>query len=59
MGAWSFVDSYVEWALGQGRGVVGRPGYIGRPASAATATGHMSRHVTELQAIMDQAFATD
>jgi hypothetical protein len=58
MGAWSFVESYVEWSSGQGRGLAQRPSYIGRPASAATATGHISRHIAELQAIMDRAFAT-
>jgi 2-oxoglutarate dehydrogenase E1 component len=57
MGAWSFVESYVEWSSGQGCGLAQRPTYIGRPASAATATGQMSRHVAELQAIMDRAFA--
>ncbi|MGO6777704.1 2-oxoglutarate dehydrogenase E1 component [Rhizobium leguminosarum] len=57
MGAWSFVEPYVEWSSGQGRGVALRPSYVGRPASASTATGHMSRHAAELQAIMDEAFA--
>ncbi|MCS4093443.1 2-oxoglutarate dehydrogenase complex dehydrogenase (E1) component-like enzyme [Rhizobium sp. BK176] len=59
MGAWSFVEAYVEWSSGQGRGLAQRPTYIGRAASASTATGQMARHVAELQAIMDRAFATD
>ena len=44
MGAWSFVEPYIEWVLGQCGSKVKRPRYAGRPASAATATGLMSKH---------------
>jgi 2-oxoglutarate dehydrogenase E1 component len=57
MGAWAFVEAYLEWVLNQ----VGRKGqrarYIGRPASAATATGVMSKHLTQLKAFLDDAYA--
>ena len=57
MGAWSFVESYLEWVLGQVSGKVKRPRYVGRPASAATATGLMSKHLAQLQAFLDETFA--
>jgi 2-oxoglutarate dehydrogenase E1 component len=56
MGAWSFVEPYLEHAAAQYQGMSRRPEYIGRAASAATATGLLSQHFKELQAIMDQAF---
>jgi len=56
MGAWSFIDPYLEWVLGQvGHGQM-RPRYIGRPASAATATGLMSKHLAQMKAFTDEAF---
>jgi 2-oxoglutarate dehydrogenase E1 component len=58
MGSWSFVEPYLEWVLGQAGSKVKRPGYAGRPASAATATGLMSKHLAQLQAFVDEALAT-
>ncbi len=56
MGAWSHVDPYLEWVLGQvGNGQM-RPRYIGRPAAAATATGLMSRHLAQMKAFTDEVF---
>jgi 2-oxoglutarate dehydrogenase E1 component len=57
MGAWSFVEPYLEWVLGQANGASKRARYVGRPASAATATGLMPRHLTQLKAFLDEAFA--
>ncbi len=57
MGAWAFVEPYLEWVLGQAGGKVKRPRYVGRPASAATATGLMSKHLAQLKAFLDEAFA--
>ncbi|NDA46502.1 MAG: 2-oxoglutarate dehydrogenase E1 component [Alphaproteobacteria bacterium] len=57
MGAWSFVEPYIEWVLGQAGGKAKRARYIGRPASAATATGLMSKHLAQLKAFLDEAFA--
>jgi 2-oxoglutarate dehydrogenase E1 component len=43
MGAWSFVEPYLEWVLHRIDAKHRRPRYVGRPASAATATGLMSQ----------------
>jgi 2-oxoglutarate dehydrogenase E1 component len=57
MGAWSFVESYLEWVLGQVGGKSKRARYAGRPASAATATGLMSKHLGQLKAFLDECLA--
>ena len=57
MGAWTFVEPYLEWVLGQTGGKSKRARYIGRPASAATATGVMSKHIAQLKALLDETFA--
>ena len=57
MGSWFFVQSYLEWVLNQIDAKHARPRYIGRAASAATATGLMSKHAAQLQAFLDEAFA--
>jgi 2-oxoglutarate dehydrogenase E1 component len=56
-GSWSFVQPYLEWVLEQAGGVSKRPRYAGRPASAATATGLMSKHLAQLKAFLDEALA--
>jgi len=55
MGSWSFVEPYLEWVLGQAGTKAKRAVYAGRPASAATATGLMSKHLYQLQAFTDEA----
>jgi 2-oxoglutarate dehydrogenase E1 component len=57
MGAWSFVEPYLEWVLGQCGSKSKRARYAGRPASAATATGLMSKHLAQLKAFIDDAFS--
>jgi 2-oxoglutarate dehydrogenase E1 component len=57
MGSWSFVEPYLEWVLKTAGSKVDRPAYVGRAASAATATGLMSKHMAQLQAFLDEAFA--
>ena len=57
MGSWTFVEPYLEWVLSQTAGKTKRPRYVGRPASAATATGLMSKHMAQLKAFLDEAFA--
>jgi 2-oxoglutarate dehydrogenase E1 component len=57
MGSWMFVEPYLEWVLKTAGSKVDRPRYVGRPASAATATGLMSKHMAQLQAFLDEAFA--
>jgi 2-oxoglutarate dehydrogenase E1 component len=55
MGAWSFMEPNIEWVLNRIGAENPRPRYVGRSASAATATGLMRRHLAELQAFMDEA----
>ncbi len=57
MGAWMFIDPYLEWVLGQVNYGQTRPRYIGRPAAAAPATGLMSKHLAQMKAFSDEAFA--
>jgi 2-oxoglutarate dehydrogenase E1 component len=57
MGAWNFVEPYLEWVLDHSGGKVKRPRYVGRAASASTAVGQMSKHLAQLQAFLDEAFA--
>jgi 2-oxoglutarate dehydrogenase E1 component len=56
-GAWAFVQPYLEWVLEQTGGISKRARYVGRPASAATATGLMSSHLKQLKAFLDEALA--
>ncbi len=57
MGAWSFVEPAIEWVLDHIKTASKRARYIGRPASAATATGLASKHASEQRAILEQSFA--
>ncbi len=57
MGSWTFVEPYLEWVLGHAGSKSKRVRYVGRPASAATATGLMSKHLAQLNAFLDEAFA--
>jgi 2-oxoglutarate dehydrogenase E1 component len=57
MGAWFFVEPYLEWVLGQVGSKAKRARYVGRAASAATATGLMPKHIAQLKAFLDEAFA--
>ncbi len=55
MGAFPFIEPYIEWVLNQLGAKNQRPSYAGRPASAATAIGQMSRHVAQLKAFLEEA----
>ncbi len=55
MGAWHFIEPYLEWVFNQIGAVHRRPRYAGRPAMAATATGLMSKHLAQLKAFLDEA----
>jgi 2-oxoglutarate dehydrogenase E1 component len=57
MGGWTFVDPWLELTLEKLSVKAKRARYVGRPASAATAAGLMSRHLKELQTFLDEAFA--
>ncbi|MGE5156753.1 MAG: 2-oxoglutarate dehydrogenase E1 component [Gemmatimonas sp.] len=55
MGAWHFIEPYLEWVLNQIGATHRRPRYAGRAAAAATATGLMSKHLAQLKAFLDDA----
>jgi len=57
MGSWSFVEPYLEWVLAQAGSGTKRARYVGRPASASTAVGQMSKHTEQLNAFLGEAFA--
>ncbi|MFP5296581.1 MAG: 2-oxoglutarate dehydrogenase E1 component, partial [Alphaproteobacteria bacterium] len=57
MGGWTFVDPWLELTLEKLDVKAKRARYVGRPASASTAAGLMSRHLKELDAFLTEAFA--
>jgi len=59
MGGWTFVEPYLEFCLEKVGGKSKRPRYVGRHASASTATGLLTRHQAQQQALVDEALAED
>ncbi|MEN0077592.1 MAG: 2-oxoglutarate dehydrogenase E1 component [Pseudomonadota bacterium] len=59
MGGWAFIRDEIEWCAGQAGAVAPRPKYAGRPPSAATATGLMSKHIEERDALISAALGPD
>ncbi len=57
MGGWTFVDPWLELTLDRMDVKAKRARYVGRPASASTAAGLMSRHLKELENFLTEAFA--
>ncbi len=57
MGAWHFIEPYLEWVLNQVNASNKRPRYAGRAAAAATATGMMSKHLAQLKAFSTRLWA--
>lgn len=57
MGGWTFVDPWLELTLDKLDVKSKRARYVGRPASASTAAGLMSRHLKELEAFTSEALA--
>jgi 2-oxoglutarate dehydrogenase E1 component len=55
MGAWFFVDVFLEWVLNQIGAKHRSMRYAGRPASASTAVGQMSKHMAQLKQLLDEA----
>ncbi|MFC5586336.1 2-oxoglutarate dehydrogenase E1 component [Nitratireductor kimnyeongensis] len=55
MGAWSFIDPYLEWVLQHIEAKNTRVRYTGRPAAASPATGLMSKHLAQLEAFLEDA----
>jgi 2-oxoglutarate dehydrogenase E1 component len=57
MGGYTFVDPWLELTLARMSIKAKRARYVGRPASASTAAGLMSRHTKELKVFLAEAFA--
>jgi 2-oxoglutarate dehydrogenase E1 component len=57
MGAWTFMEPNIEWVLQHIAVASKRARYVGRAASAATATGLASKHAQEQQALLAQALS--
>ena len=55
MGAWFFVDTFIRWVLDNIGARHRQLRYAGRPASASTAVGQMSKHVAQLKQLLDEA----
>ncbi len=55
MGAWSFIDPYLEWVLAHIDAKYQKVRYTGRPAAASPATGLMSKHLAQLAAFLEDA----
>jgi 2-oxoglutarate dehydrogenase E1 component len=55
MGAWHFVEHYLEWVLNQIEAKQRRPRYATRPAAASPAVGQMYKHLAQLKQLLDEA----
>ena len=55
MGAWTFVEPYLEFCLDKAGARQGRPAYAGRDASASTATGVLSKHQAQQKKLIEEA----
>ncbi|WP_455476112.1 2-oxoglutarate dehydrogenase E1 component [Bartonella sp. B17] len=58
MGAWSFIEPYLEWVLSHINAKYSRARYVGRPASASPATGLMVKHLEQLAAFLEDALGS-
>jgi len=58
-GGWSFMEPNIEWVLEQVGARAHRARYVGRPASASTASGLMSKHLQELNKFLSDALRVD
>jgi 2-oxoglutarate dehydrogenase E1 component len=59
MGGWTFMDPNIEWVLERIGAKRTRARYAGRPASASTAAGVMSKHNREKDAFINDALSPD
>ena len=55
MGAWFFVDVFLQWVLNQIGAKHRQMRYAGRPAAASTAVGQMSKHLAQLKQFLEEA----
>ncbi|MGE0829894.1 MAG: 2-oxoglutarate dehydrogenase E1 component [Hyphomonadaceae bacterium] len=58
MGGWSFVEPWMAITLEKMENDAKRARYVGRAATASTATGLMSKHLAELEAFINEALAS-
>ncbi|MEO1281478.1 MAG: 2-oxoglutarate dehydrogenase E1 component [Pseudomonadota bacterium] len=58
MGSWTFIEPNIEWVLNHVTPGPARPSYVGRPASASTATGQLSKHLHEQKTLVAEALTT-
>ena len=58
-GAWTFMEPNIEWVLTQIREEKTRPVFVGRPASASPATGLMSQHKAQQEALVTEALTIE
>lgn len=56
MGGWHYINPHLEESLTKLAAKMSRPDYVGRSASASTATGLALKHKAELQAIFEALF---
>lgn len=55
MGAWGFLEPYLEWVFDRIKSKHKRARYVGRPAAASPATGMMSKHLAQLKSFLEDA----
>jgi 2-oxoglutarate dehydrogenase E1 component len=55
MGAWTYIEHNLEWVINHASTAQRRLHYAGRPASASTATGLMSKHLQEQETLVADA----
>jgi len=58
-GSWFFMEPNIEWVLGRIRESGTRPRYVGRPAAASPATGLMSQHKAQQEALVNDALTIE
>jgi len=58
-GAWTHMEPNIEWVLSRIRETNTRPSYAGRPASASPATGLMSQHKAQQEALINDALTIE
>jgi 2-oxoglutarate dehydrogenase E1 component len=54
MGAWSFVEKYINWTLDSVGAKSKKVQYVGRKPSASTATGYLKKHVQQQDGIISK-----
>ena len=56
-GAWTFMEPNLEWVLSRIKAKHSRPVYVGRAASASTATGLAAQHKAQQEALINDALS--